>query len=87
MKRKYQYNEKIIKQKISAIINLTDVAPVELSDYTSSFDVREKHGISFWDSLIVAAALRNDCSILYSEDMHNRLIINDRLEIVNPFSK
>jgi len=35
---------------------------------------------------IVATALHHNCKILYSEDMQHRLIIEDRLIIVNPFS-
>lgn len=39
---------------------------------------------SFWDSLIVEAALQSGCSRLLSEDMQNGLII-DSLSISNPF--
>lgn len=39
---------------------------------------------SFWDSLIVEAALQSGCSRLLSEDMQNGLII-DSLTISNPF--
>jgi predicted nucleic acid-binding protein len=35
--------------------------------------------------MIVAAALRADCDTLWSEDMHNGLIIENRLRILNPF--
>lgn len=40
---------------------------------------------SFWDSLIVEAALQSGCSRLLSEDMQNGLII-DKLTISNPFA-
>ncbi len=40
---------------------------------------------SFWDSLIIAAALDSGCTTLYSEDMQNGLKI-DFLTIVNPFN-
>jgi predicted nucleic acid-binding protein len=40
---------------------------------------------SFYDSLIVAAALEGNCSVLYSEDMHHGLVIENKLTIVNPF--
>ena len=38
------------------------------------------------DSLIVASAILGDAKILYSEDMHDGLIINNTLEIINPFT-
>jgi len=39
---------------------------------------------SFWDSLIVEAALQAGCSILISEDMQDGFII-DAMQIQNPF--
>ena len=35
-----------------------------------AFVILEKYKFSFWDSLIIASALENNCDILYSEDMH-----------------
>ncbi len=40
---------------------------------------------SFWDSLIVSSALSGGCKVLYSEDMQHKLVINQRLTILNPF--
>ncbi|MCF6150682.1 MAG: PIN domain-containing protein [Candidatus Kuenenia sp.] len=53
----------------------------------SSFELRNKYGYSIWDSLIIASALENDCSTLYTEDMKNGQIIENRLKIINPFEK
>ena len=39
---------------------------------------------SFWDSLIVSAALDAGCSTLYSEDMQHGQVVDGRLAIVNP---
>lgn len=47
--------------------------------------IADKYGFSFYDSLIVSAALECDCSILYSEDMQHNQIISKTLKIVNPF--
>jgi predicted nucleic acid-binding protein len=33
--------------------------------------LRKKYSISYWDSLIVAAALESNCKLLISEDMQN----------------
>jgi predicted nucleic acid-binding protein len=40
---------------------------------------------SFYDSLIITAALACRCSILYSEDMQNGQVIENSLTILNPF--
>lgn len=48
-------------------------------------ELREKYSISFWDSLVMAAALTRDCKILYSEDMQHGQVFEDKLTIKNPF--
>ena len=40
---------------------------------------------SFYDALIVAAALETQCDVLFSEDMQHNLIVDNSLKIVNPF--
>lgn len=46
--------------------------------------LREAAAFSFWDSLIVAAALDAGCSTLYTEDMQHGQVVDGRLTIVNP---
>lgn len=42
---------------------------------------------SFWDSIIVEAALSAGCSKLLSEDMQDGRVINDAMTIENPFTQ
>jgi len=52
--------------------------------YEHALRVKVETGYSFYDSLIVAAALAAGCQTLYSEDLqHNRKLHG--LEIKNPF--
>ncbi len=51
----------------------------------TAFHVFERYGLSSYDSKIVASALAAGCSILYSEDMQNGLLIENRLTVINPF--
>jgi predicted nucleic acid-binding protein len=37
--------------------------------------------------VMVASAVRADCSILWSEDMQDGLVIDKRLRIANPFGR
>jgi len=53
--------------------------------YFQALRIREEHRISWYDSLIVAAALEGRCETLYSEDFQpGRKIGNLRIE--NPFA-
>ena len=46
--------------------------------------VASKYNVSFWDSLIIASALDNKCTLLYSEDMQHGLLVDNKLKVVNP---
>lgn len=50
-----------------------------------SLSLLGKFDFSFFDSKIVASALLSGCSVLYSEDLHHGLVIENKLHIVNPF--
>ena len=45
----------------------------------------ERYRLSVYDAMIAAAALRAECTTLWSEDMQHGLLIEDRLRITNPF--
>ncbi len=49
--------------------------------------LRNSLSFSYWDSLIVAAALDSNCATLYSEDMQHGQVIDGTLTILNPFLK
>ena len=54
------------------------------SMFASSIRLWNRYSLSWYDALIVAAALESDCGILYTEDMQDGLEI-DGMRIVNPF--
>ncbi len=61
-----------------------DIVPVTLDTHTDALSLAREHGLSFYDALIVAAAIEAGCDTLYSEDLqHGRRI--GGLAIVNPF--
>jgi len=45
-----------------------------------------KHGLSFWDAMVVASCLESGVVRLYSEDFGSRSHV-DELEIVDPFGQ
>ena len=52
---------------------------------TTGLEVRERYGFSFYDSLIVAGALRSGCARLYSEDLQHGQRIG-ALTVEDPFT-
>jgi len=61
------------------------VVAVDARVLAEAMMLEEKHQISYWDALIVAAALMAGCGTLYSEDFQNGQIFEDLLTVKNPF--
>jgi predicted nucleic acid-binding protein len=61
------------------------VLPDERETGILGIEIFSKYNLQVYDSRIIASALDAGCNILYSEDMHNELIIENRLTIINPF--
>lgn len=58
---------------------VTDLAVLE-----QAWDVEDRYGFSWWDSLVVAQALAAGCGTLLTEDLqHDQTVFG--LRIVNPF--
>jgi len=51
----------------------------------SRIKVKEKYRYSYYDSVIIASALQNNCTVLYSEEMNHNQVIENSLTIINPF--
>mgnify|MGYP002777112152 CR=1 FL=1 len=71
---------------ISQIIAGFDVYEITSACVAETIQINIRYGYSYWDSSLIATALLNDCSILYSEDMQHNQMIERRLRIVNPFT-
>jgi len=50
----------------------------------TAWAVESRFGLSYWDSLVLAAAKAQSCRYLLSEDMQHEQII-DGVQIINPF--
>ena len=85
MLKKGNVGHKRVKETIGEITDIASVVNEELGFIFNSFDIHERYRYSFYDSLIIAAALKSQCQILLSEDMQDQQIIDNRLRIVNPF--
>jgi predicted nucleic acid-binding protein len=70
---------------LSLIRGLLSVEPITVEVHETGLDLAERYGLSLYDAMIAAAALRADCDKLWSEDMHHGLVLDRRLRIANPF--
>jgi predicted nucleic acid-binding protein len=67
------------------LVQVFNISEINTSTLSKSLQIMKKYNYSFWDSMMIASALNNQCQTLYSEDMHHGQIIEDKLEIINPF--
>jgi predicted nucleic acid-binding protein len=65
--------------------SLLPVQPLTIEIHESGVGLAERYGLSIYDAMITASALHADCDTLWSEDMQDGIVLDDRLRIVNPF--
>jgi predicted nucleic acid-binding protein len=58
--------------------------PLTSETHAGAVTIARDHGLSFYDALIVAAAIQAKCTRLLTEDMHHGQKFGD-LTIINPF--
>ena len=61
------------------------IATVSPETIRQALILGERYRYSYFDSLMLASALEQNCSILFSEDMQCGQLISGQLRIVNPF--
>lgn len=84
LRKKLQYTPDELEVVIVEMYASFNIISIDETIYKRVPDLLRKYSVSFWDSLIIAAAIESGCTTLYSEDMQNGLKI-DFLTIVNPF--
>lgn len=62
------------------------VVAVDQAIVSAAMLVEARYLVSYWDALIIAAALATGCNTLYSEDLQDGQIFEGRLTVKNPFS-
>jgi predicted nucleic acid-binding protein len=70
---------------LSSLRGLLSVEPITIETHESGLVLARRYGLSVYDGVMVASALLADCDTLWSEDMHDTLLIDGRLRISNPF--
>ena len=71
---------------LEGIKSLCPVEDLTIQTHQVGRALAEKYQLSVYDAMIVSAALIAGCTTLWTEDMHDGLLVEDRLRIVNPFA-
>lgn len=85
-RRKLAMEWREVRDALDAIrVLLSGVAPLDLQTHLAGIKIAERHQLSVYDAMMLAAALQLGCTIFWSEDLQDGLIIQGRLTIRNPF--
>lgn len=74
-----------VREILDQIRAVCAVEPMTIETHERALNIAERHGLSIYDALIVAAALLAGCTTLFSEDMQHGQVIDQQLTIRNPF--
>jgi len=74
-----------IKEILDTVRAVCTVEPLTATTHDRGVEICERYKFSFYDSVIVAAALIVGAKVLYSEDLQHGQVIDRQLRIVNPF--
>lgn len=73
-----------IRQAVEDFLLFFELLTLDEQTILNAFDLKVRYGFSWYDALIVAAALENGCTLLFSEDMQHGLVVEGSLNIQNP---
>lgn len=87
LSRKFGLSFDVVAQAVAEVRDACTVVPVMPDTITQALTLAQKYKYSYYDSLILAAALSAGCETLVTEDMQHAQLIEDVLTIRNPFGK
>lgn len=67
------------------LLNDCTLIPTDHQSIQKAIQLTERYDFQLFDALIIADALRADCTILYSEDMQHNMFVEKQMTIINPF--
>jgi predicted nucleic acid-binding protein len=70
---------------LTAIKYFLEIRPITLQVHEAGMLLAQKFQLAIYDAVIVASALDAGCDTLWSEDMQDGMVFENRLKIVNPF--
>ena len=70
---------------ITPMIHSMNILAVSVETVKMALIIKGNYKFSYWDSLMLSAALECNCDVVYSEDLQHNQVIEGSLTIVNPF--
>lgn len=81
-KRRLSFAE--VRTTLNAVLACCAVVPLTVETHLTGLRYAETHRLSVYDAMVLAAAVLSGCSVLYTEDMHDGLVV-DGVTVRNPY--
>jgi predicted nucleic acid-binding protein len=73
-----------IAKKEIELLRTIEIVEIDFNLIIQAINISTKNNLSYWDALILSAAQKARCTILYSEDLSTGQTM-DTVTIINPF--
>jgi len=83
--KKFKLSSDDIENAVLELDTFIPIVDFDIATQIKALRLKEKYKLQYYDALIVATALENACTVLLSEDMQHRQVIDNVLTIINPF--
>ena len=83
--KKHKVERKLVSAAANNLMKVFNFKLIYDETITKALYIFERYKYSYYDSLIIATAIENNCSVLYTEDMQDGQVIEGKLKIINPF--
>ena len=84
---KYRFNYKKLDllQLWTVLLRDCNLVSTDNQSMQKAIQLVNRYDFQLFDALIIADALKANCTILYSEDMQHNMLVENKLTIINPF--
>lgn len=86
-RRKLGLSWRECRELIDGVRQFMETVPVTDAVHALGLRLAERYGFSIYDAMIVAAAVGAGCETLWTEDMHDGLVVEEGLTIRNLFAR
>jgi predicted nucleic acid-binding protein len=84
-RRKMSMSWAEVAEFLSNLRGILTVHPLTVEIHNAALELAERYGLGFHNAVIAASALDAGCDTLWSADFQDRMIIGQKLRVMNPF--
>jgi predicted nucleic acid-binding protein len=87
LRRRYRLGFADMREEVARVAEaFPDAVPLNMAIHRDGLRLAGRYQLAIYDSMLLAAALSVGCTLFYSEDLADGLVIDGRITIRNPFA-